>query len=138
MYKNKYINSKQLEFLKGPTLIRERVFYLLPKIHKPQNNWPQPGKMPEGRPIISDIGSETYNVSIFINNYLHPLSIKHDTYLKNSFEFVNKIRNFTFTDACTCTLDEMMFVTGDVSSLYTNMDTDRSIDCVKRAEGLTG
>lgn len=128
MYNNNYINKKQLEFLKGPTLIRERIFYLLPKIHKPQNSWPQPGKMPEGRPIISDINSETYNISIFINHYIHPLSTKHNTYIKNSFEFVNKLKNLDISD-----LDNYLFVTGDVTALYTNMETDRSIECIKKA-----
>ena len=30
-------------------------------------------------------------------------------------------------------LDNYLLVTGDVTSLYTNMDTDRSIACVERA-----
>ena len=82
--------------------------------------------MPEGRPICSDVDSETYRVSAYIDHFINPLANKHATYVKNSFEFVNKIRNFRVEN-------DWLLVTGDVSSLYTNMHFDRTIDCVKKA-----
>src|SRR5579872_6995483 len=78
--------------------------------------------MPEGRPIVSDIDSETYRISEYINNFLHPLSIKHNSYIKNSYEFVNKIKNFAINNNC-------LLVTGDITALYTNMEISRSIQC---------
>ena len=122
MQKNKFINRKQFKYLSGPQEIKERAFYLLPKIHKPKETWPQPNKMPEGRPIVSDIDSETYRISEYINNFLHPLSIKHNSYIKNSYEFVNKIKNFAINNNC-------LLVTGDITALYTNMEISRSIQC---------
>ena len=58
----KWINEKQFEFLAPPENPRIRYFYLLPKIHRPQDQWPNQF-MPPGRPIVSDCGSESKNVS---------------------------------------------------------------------------
>ena len=132
MHKNKYISKKQLEFLGGPTDIRERIFYLLPKIHKPPQSWPFPNKMPEGRPIVSDINSETYNISTYINHYLYSLSINHPSYLKNSYELVNKLQQFNNSNH-ELDIQNTLLISADISALYTNMDLDRSIRCVEDA-----
>lgn len=124
MHQQKFISKAQLSYLTGPKNIRQRVFYLLPKIHKKPETWPKPGIMPPGRPIVSDTESETYRISEFIDFYLNPLSIKHKSYIKNSYEFVQKIKNFA-TDS------NYLLVTGDVESLYTNMNLDRSLKCTK-------
>lgn len=125
MFEKKYISKEQLKYLSGPSDYRPRVFYLLPKIHKKQSAWPNP-KMPEGRPIVSDVNSETYRVSELIDYYLNPLATKHFSYIKNSFEFVNKIKNTMLDKDC-------LLVTGDISSLYTNMNIDRMLECTRRA-----
>lgn len=125
MYRDKFISKDQLNYLSGPTDYKTRTFYLLPKVHKKREAWPQPN-MPEGRPIVSDINSETYRVSEFIDYFINPLAMKHFTYIKNSYEFVNKIRNKSIND-------NYLLVTGDVSALYTNMHINRTIDCVKKA-----
>ncbi len=125
LYKKKYISKDQLSYLSGPSDYRARTFYLLPKIHKKRDAWPWPD-MPEGRPIVSDTNSETYRISELIDYYLNPLATKHFSYIKNSYEFVNKIRNSTIND-------NFLLVTGDVSALYTNMNIDRMISCVKNA-----
>ena len=93
MKRKKIITEKQFEFLLGPSLIQPRHFYLLPKIHKEVNTWTIPDKMPPGRPIVSDIDSESYRISDYVNQFLTPLSNLHPSYIKNSFEFVHKIRN---------------------------------------------
>ena len=125
MYKEGHITDKQLEYLTGPEEFRPRTFYLLPKIHKPKSKWPDK-QMPEGRPIVSDIDSESYRISEFIEYHINPLSVKHASYIKNSFEFVNRIRNRKVKSTA-------FIVTGDVSALYTNMHIDRSINCVRKA-----
>jgi len=79
--------------------------------------------MPEGRPIVSDVESETYRLSECIDHFINPLASKHETYIKNSYEFVQKIRNFAVEN-------NFLLVTGDIASLYTNMMIERSIERV--------
>lgn len=59
--KQGYIQRKQVDYLIGERNPWPRRFYLLPKIHKPQDKWPTPF-MPPGRPIVLDCGSETYRI----------------------------------------------------------------------------
>lgn len=122
----KFIDEGQFEYLSGPVNPRPRIFYILPKIHKPINKWTIPGRMPEGRPIVSDVNSESYRTSEYIESFLSPLANKHASYLKNSYDFVNKIRNSVVPREC-------LIVTADISSLYTNMHHDRIISTVQRA-----
>src|ERR1041384_4264219 len=77
-----FINEKQLNYLSGPENPRQRIFYLLPKIHKDKKKWSIPDKMPEGRPIVSDVESESYRVSQWLDHFLTPLATKNTTYLK--------------------------------------------------------
>ena len=119
------INEKQLQYLSAdPDSVRARVFYLLPKIHKKPESWPQPGRMPEGRPIVSDCGSESYNISEYIDSFIKPLSTLHPAYLKDTYDFIDKIRGKKVDN-------NHLLVTGDVSSLYTNMNLDRIIRVVR-------
>lgn len=120
-----YISYEQYKYLSGPKDYKPRNFYLLPKIHKDKSKWPWPD-MPEGRPICSDIDSETYRISSYIDSFLNPLSCRHPSFLKNSYEFVSKIRNF-------CVERGWLLVTGDVTALYTNMHFKRTIECVRSA-----
>ena len=53
-----FITDKQYDYLQASTPVKQRSFYLLPKVHKDRAKWPSP-YMPEGRPIVSDCGSET-------------------------------------------------------------------------------
>ena len=66
LFENKFINIKQLEYLRGNQEPRSRIFYLLPKIHKPPEKWSVPHQIPPGRPIVSDCGSESYNTAEYI------------------------------------------------------------------------
>lgn len=122
-----FLNNKQVKYLSAdPDSVRARVFYLLPKIHKPTASWPQRDRMPEGRPIVSDCGSESYNISEYIDSFLQPLSVRHPAYLKDTYDFIDKIRNKNINNDC-------LLVTGDVSSLYTNMNLDRILDVVRES-----
>ena len=123
--KDGFINSEQLKFLSGPDKPRQRIYYLLPKIHKDRAKWTLKDKMPEGRPIVSDVESESYRVSQWMEHYLTPLAIKHETYLKNTYDFVEKIRGKSVDQEC-------FLITGDVSALYTNMIHERTIECVRK------
>ena len=59
MRKEHLITAKQAYYLYGPDLPCARLFYLLPKIHKPPENWTVSFMVPPGRPIVSDCGSES-------------------------------------------------------------------------------
>jgi len=120
-----FINKKQLQYLRAEETNRARTFYLLPKIHKPRAKWPQPN-MPEGRPIVSDCGSESYRISQYIDSFIRPISIRHPSYIKDTYDFVSKIRNQEIPQ-------NALLVTGDVSALYTNMRIDRTLQVTKNA-----
>lgn len=124
LLENGYITEQQSTFLYASPRSRERDFYLLPKLHKPASTWPHPD-MPEGRPIISDICTESRNVSDFIDFYLKPLSNKHPSYIKDTYDFLDKIRDKVIPP-------DSFLVSADISSLYTNMNINRSIAVVKR------
>ena len=121
-----YITDAQLHYLSASISDRQRRFYLLPKIHKPRQKWPQPDRMPEGRPIVSDTGSESYRVAEYIDSFLKPISVQHPSYLKDTYDFVSKVRH-------QCIPSGSFLVTGDVTSLYTNMNHDRILSVVGQA-----
>ncbi len=88
MYNVGIINSKQREYLGGNGTPRMRRFYLLPKIHKESEKWSIPHKVPPGRPIVSDCNSETYQTAEYIEYFLNPISQKHPSYLKDTYDFI--------------------------------------------------
>lgn len=120
----KFINAKQKNYLIGSSEPRPRLFYMLPKIHKDPKTWSKPHEIPSGRPIVSDCNSETYQTAEFIDYYLNPLSTKHKSYIKDTYDFIEKVKNIN--------LPEKAFLfTIDVESLYTNIDTKEGIEAVK-------
>jgi len=124
LYNKGYITDKQLIYLSSKQDdVKARQFYLLPKIHKDRKKWPN-DRMPEGRPIVSDCGSETHRVSEYIDYFLQPLATSHEAYIKDTYDFVDKIRNSEIdkTD---------ILVTGDVTALYTNMRIDIIMHSIK-------
>lgn len=124
LYENKRITAKQKYYLLGEDPPRPRKFYLLPKIHKDPGTWTVPHQVPPGRPIVSDCGSESYRIAEYIDSFLNPLSQKHDSYVKDTYEFVSKLQKITISP------DAMLF-TIDIDALYTNIQTDlglRSVD----------
>lgn len=118
-----FINLKQLNYLRSSIPAQTRAFYILPKVHKSRTKWPHP-RMPEGRPIVSDSGSETDRVSELIDFFLKPLATRHESYIRDTYDFIRKIRNQTVPH-------NAYIVTGDVTALYTNMHIQRSLDVVK-------
>jgi hypothetical protein len=124
LQKKKHLNKKQVEYLSVPTTPRNRQLYLTPKIHKDPSKWPVPNKMPPGRPIVSDCGSDTYRVSEFIDHHLAPLATKHPSYVKDTPDFLNKISKLKIPK-------NALLVTIDVDSLYTNIDNEDGMNTVK-------
>ena len=69
--------------VKDPTFAR---FYLLPKIHKRLENVP-------GRPVISNCGFYTENISAFLDFHLQPLTREVKSYIKDTNAFLKKLRS---------------------------------------------
>jgi hypothetical protein len=126
MLADNYIDQQQHDYLASTDTDRQRRFYLLPKIHKPTAKWTIPDVMPEGRPIVSNTGSESVRVAQFIDHYLRPISIRHPAYVKDTYDFVSKVRGHPLPPGA-------LLVTADVSSLYTNMTLDRIMSTVRDA-----
>ena len=90
-------------------------FHTLPKIHKKSN---------PGRPVISSIGCHTTNISKYVDHHLQEHVSKLPSYVKDTTDFINKIKDLTVPD-------NAILVTMDVSSLYTNIPNDEGIEAVR-------
>ncbi|XP_053723021.1 uncharacterized protein LOC128764215 isoform X2 [Synchiropus splendidus] len=121
---NKYITGKQRDFLFGPDTPRQRHFYLLPKIHKDPQTWTVPFQVPPGRPIISDCSSATYNLSLYIEQFLGPLSTKHPSYIKDTYHFIELIQSQILPSSA-------YLFTIDIDSLYTNINTTHGLQTLR-------
>lgn len=123
--KKRVINAKQLQYLQGDLHPRERRFYTLPKIHKDPATWTIPFEVPMGRPIVSDCSSETYRTTEFLDFYLNPLSTRHPAYVKDTYHFVEILKNLELPS-------HFCFFTMDVVNLYTNIDIESGLTAIKK------
>lgn len=120
----KFINLKQKRYLLGASEPRPRLFYMLPKIHKEAEKWSIPFQIPPGRPIVSDCDSETYYTAEYLDHFLNPLSTRHASYIKDTYDFVHKVRNLYIPE-------ESFLFSIDIDSLYTNIDIKEGINAVR-------
>lgn len=123
LMRKKYITHKQRKYLGGSIPPRERRFYILPKIHKEPAKWSWPYQIPPGRPIVSDCGSETYHTAEYIDRFLTPLSIKHASYVKDTYHFLEVSQGITLPRS-------FFLFTMDIDSLYTNIDIPSGLTAV--------
>lgn len=121
----KFINERQRQYLAGKRQPRHRRFYTLPKIHKNPRSWTIPFKIPPGRPIVSDCGSETYHTAEYLDHFLNPLSTLHPAYIKDTYAFIKLIKSLKIQS-------EFYLFTMDVESLYTNIPIEEGIRCVQQ------
>lgn len=126
LLKKHEIDKEEYEYFKPPSKPRERRFYLLPKIHKNIEKWTVPGKIPPGRPIVSDCDSDSYHISEYIDHILAPLATKHPAYIRDTKHFLDIISE-------TKVPENSFLVTLDVDSLYTNIDNEAGMSAVKKA-----
>lgn len=101
-----YISKELSDFLINE-YPRVRVFYVLPKVHKP-------GFPPLGHPIVTAQGSLHEPVSQYIDSILQPFVHKFSTYLKDATDFIKKIEGSSVPE-------EALLLSFDVVSLYTNI-----------------
>ena len=90
------------------------LIYGLPKVHKLD--------VPL-RPIVSCIGSPTYDLSKYISKIISPLAGSSDSFVKDSKHFVDGMK-----DVRLCS-DEVM-VSLDVKSLFTNVPVQEAVEVV--------
>lgn len=113
-----FLSKQEARYL-VPMVSKIPVIYYLPKIHKDSNN-------PPGRPIVSGIESLTSRLGEYIDIHLQPLVAKTKAYLKDTKHTLQLL------DECSAQEDIIM-VTGDVSSLYTNIDHEGALKAVEWA-----
>ena len=95
-------------------------FYLLPKIHKRLHNVP-------GRPVISNSGFFTENISAFLEYHLKPLSQKVKSFIKDTNNFLKKLNELRDL------LDDFILCTIHVVGLYPNIPHKEGLEAIQKA-----
>lgn len=124
IYDKGFISEKQCSYLLCDIKPRARNFYLLPKVHKEKSKWTHL-RMPPGRPIVTCCGTEFDKIGKFIDHFLQPISTIGEAYTKDTYHFISRVRGQTVNSDC-------FLITADVTSLYTNMDINLTLEVVDR------
>jgi len=95
------------------------MFQTLTKIHKPT---------PVGRPITSGCDGPAERISSFVNHFLQPIAQRQASYLKDTTDFLNFIEKTKLPK-------NIILVSMDVTSLYTNIPLEEGIPTVCEACG---
>ena len=101
-----------------PVSITPARFYLLPKIHKSNN---------PGRPVISSTNCHTTKLSRFVDHYIQPLAIKIKSYIRDTTDFLNKIKNIGTIP------EKALLVSMDVRALYSNIEHNEGLLSLEEA-----
>ena len=91
--------------------------YLLPKIHKRLS-------VP-GRPVISNCGTPTEKTSEFLDYHLKPIMQKGKSYIKDSGDFINKIKSIENIP------EGSILVTADVVGLYPSIPHEAGLNALR-------
>ena len=102
-----------------PTGSRPGLFYTTAKVHKLQNRGLNELTM---RPIISNIGTATYETAKFLNFQLAPLG-KSDRSILNTGAFVNQVEGQRIPEG-------YKMISFDVKNLVTNVTLNETIDII--------
>ena len=102
--------------MKDPKFAR---FYLLPNIHKRLHNVP-------GRPVISNSGYYTENISLFLEHHLQSLAQAVKSYVKDTNEFLKKLRSLPNLPDC------IILCTMDVAGLYPNIPLGEGLSALRK------
>ena len=91
------------------------------KVHKLKNGSKNVNDLPL-RPVISNIGTATYEVSKYLTTLLQPLT-KSDYTIESTKDFVNKIKDKRIAS-------DYEMISFDVTSLFTCVPLDFTIDLI--------
>jgi hypothetical protein len=90
-------------------------FYIIPKIHKnPMSS----------RPISASHSFITTPLAIWLNDQLVPFADKLVTVCKSNYQLINELEQVPITP-------NMLITTGDVTSLYPNIETDYALKIIQ-------
>ena len=117
MHNDKLIDDTTYKFLYSETRTRTPTLYFLPKIHKPD--------IP-GWPIISGCGDPTAKLSQYADHLLKLLLKNIPSYVQDTTHFLKQI--FSLNNNLP---NNIVLVTIDVKSLYTNISNDEGIKACK-------
>jgi hypothetical protein len=136
LYSNGYLDKPTYAYLYRPSF-KPRVakFYTLPKIHKIQEHiveldpmipsMDQTLRIP-GRPIIAQIDGPTERIGRYLDFFLVPIVKKDPIYLLDSKELLHILDSTQFPS-------NVLIITYDVTSMYTNMPHDELLASTRRA-----
>ena len=112
------LNADTIKYfmLKDPKFAR---FYLLPKIHKRLHDV-------LGRPVISNCGYYTENISSFLDFHSQPLAKEVKSYIKDTNDFLKKLRSLPDLS------DYIILCTVDVVGLYPNIPHDEGMSVLRK------
>ena len=94
-------------------------FYLLPKIHKRLHDVPV-------RPVISNYGYYTENISSFLDFHLQPLTWEAKFCMKDTNDFLKKLRSLPNLP------DDIISCTVDAADLYPNIPHDEGLSALPK------
>ena len=94
-------------------------FYLLPKIHKRFHNL-------LGRPVISNCGFFTENISSFLDHHLQPIAQKVNPFVKDTNHFLRKIKSLGQLP------EGAILITIDVVCLYPNIPHEEGLVSLRK------
>ena len=119
---NCIISEKELQYFtykyKKTTSLGK--MYLLPKIHKRLYDVP-------GKPVISNCGTPTEKVSEFLDHHLKPVMQAGESYIKDTGDFLNKIKNIHGIP------ENAILVTADVVGLYPSIPHQAGLEALREA-----
>ena len=95
-------------------------FYLLPKIHKRLYDIP-------GRPVISNCGFYTENISAFLDHQLKPIAMQVKSYIKDTNDFLKKLRDLPDLP------EDSIICTNDVVGLYPSIPNEEGLSFLRNA-----
>jgi len=121
-YDNEVLTNDEYQAMK-PSESKPGRFYGTLKVHKKCEE----GKLPPIRPIVSSSGSTTENIAVFVEHHLQEIAQTHETYLKDTPDFLRKISKIHSLP------ENAMLVVLDIVALYTNIPPDEALSSVKES-----
>ena len=115
MHSQHIIDTATKKFLLPPKNTCTPLFYGLPRIHKPCCPL---------RPIVSGCDGPTDHLSAYITLFIQPLASNLPSHIRDTKHFLNLIEQLLPLEP------NVLLVTADVTSLYTNIPHEEGIEAV--------